>query len=187
MPEWTGRLVVATPVLTDPNFARAVVLLLQADEEDGALGLVLNRPSGTEVGEVLESWGDLAGPLPLVFSGGPVQHNAAICLGRARLGAPQVAAYSALENAPALGTVDLDASPDEVGPAVSEVRVFAGYAGWAAGQLEAEVDEGAWWVVDALPSDAFTDRPDLLWSQVLRRQGPPLAFAALYPEDPSLN
>jgi putative transcriptional regulator len=187
VPDWTGRLAVATPLLTDPNFARAVVLLLQSDDEDGALGLVLNRPSGTEVGEVLDAWGQLAGSLPVVFTGGPVQPNAAICLGHARLGATPVAAYSALENAPALGTVDLDASPEDVGPAVSEVRVFAGYAGWAAGQLEAEVDEGAWWVLPALPSDAFTDRPELLWQQVLRRQGPPIAFAALYPEDPSQN
>lgn len=187
MTAWTGRLAVATPLLTDANFARSVVLLLQSDAEDGALGLVLNRPTGTEVGEVLESWGALAGDLPVVFTGGPVQPNAAICLGRARLGAPAVAAYSELENAPSLGTVDLDASPDELGPAVSEVRVFAGYAGWSPGQLEAEVDEGAWWILDALPSDAFTDRPDALWQQVLRRQGPPLAFAAIYPEDPSHN
>ena len=187
MAEWTGRLAVATPLLTDPNFDRTVVLLLQADDEDGALGLVLNRPTGTEVGEVLEPWGALAGRPPVVFTGGPVQPNAAICLGRARADAPAVAAYSLLENAPLLGTVDLDATPEEVGGAVTEVRVFAGYAGWTAGQLEAEVDEGAWWILDALPGDAFTPRPELLWTQVLRRQGPPIAFAALYPEDPTLN
>ena len=67
------------------------------------------------------------------------------------------------------------------------MRVFAGYAGWSAGQLEAEVDEGAWWIVEALPYDAFTSRPEVLWRQVLRRQGPPLAFASLYPDDPSHN
>src|SRR5438270_2884093 len=138
MSEWTGRLAVATPLLTDPNFARTVVLLLQSDDEDGALGLVLNRPTGTEVAEVLEPWGPLAGPLPVVFTGGPVQPNAAICLGRARLGAAAPASYSNLENVPALGTVDLDAEPDELAESVSEVRVFAGYAGWSAGQLEAE-------------------------------------------------
>ena len=187
MGDWTGRLAVATPLLTEESFARSVVLLLQSDDEDGALGLVLNRPTGTDVGEVLEPWHGLACDPPVVFTGGPVQPNAAICLGRSRLGAPAVAAYSELENAPLLGTVDLDASPDDLAGAVSEVRVFAGYAGWSAGQLEAEVDEGAWWILDALPSDPFTDRPDLLWRQVLRRQGPPLAFAAIYPEDPSHN
>jgi putative transcriptional regulator len=94
-----------------------------------------------------------------------------------------------LEGSPgtAFGTVDLDAEPADVMTAVSEVRLFAGYAGWTAGQLEDEVEEGSWWVLDALPSDAFTDRPEQLWQDVLRRQGAPLAFAAGFPEDPSLN
>ncbi|MCW2723448.1 MAG: hypothetical protein JWN35_369 [Frankiales bacterium] len=184
-----GRLAVATPLLADPHFARSVVLLLQVDDEDGALGLVLNQPTGTGVGEVLEAWHPLAAEPPVVFTGGPVQPNAAIALGHGRPGAPGVGAYSVLEGAPgtALGTVDLDASPEEVQTAVSEVRIFAGYAGWSPGQLEAEVEEGAWWVVDALPSDAFHAYPEQLWQHVLRRQGAPLAFAANYPEDPLLN
>ena len=70
---------------------------------------------------------------------------------------------------------------------MSEVRLFAGYAGWSAGQLEAEVEEGAWWVLDALPADAFSTSPDGLWAAVLRRQGAPIAFAANYPADPTLN
>jgi putative transcriptional regulator len=188
MADWTGRLLVATPQLLDDNFARTVVLLLQYDE-DGALGLVLNRPTGTEVGEVLDAWHPLAAAPGVVFGGGPVQPNAAICLGHGRPGAPPVASYSVLEGSPgtAVGTVDLDAEPADVLPAVSEVRLFAGYAGWGAGQLEAEVEEGSWWVLDALPSDAFSDRPDLLWRDVLRRQGAPLAFAAGFPADPALN
>ena len=184
-----GQLVVATPSLLDPNLSRTVVLLLQADEEDGALGLVLNRPTGTEVAEVLPDWAPLGGSPPVVFSGGPVQPNAAICLGHGRAGGPQVGAFSVLEGVPgtSLGTVDLDSEPQALVPAVSEVRVFAGYAGWAAGQLEAEVEEGAWFVLDALPADAFSAAPDRLWASVLKRQGPPIAFAAIYPEDPSLN
>jgi putative transcriptional regulator len=184
-----GQLVVATPQLGDPNFARTVVLLLQADEDDGALGLVLNRPSGTDVGEVLPDWAPLAAGPAVVFTGGPVQPNAAICLGHGRLGGAPVASFSVLEGVPgtSVGTVDLDAAPEQLVPAVSEVRVFAGYAGWGAGQLEAEVEEGAWWVLDALPADAFTVDPDGLWATVLRRQGPPIAFAASYPPDPTLN
>jgi putative transcriptional regulator len=184
-----GQLVVATPQLGDPNFARTVVLLLQADEEDGALGLVLNRPSGTEVGEVLPDWAPLAAAPPLVFTGGPVQPNAAICLGHGRLDGKQVGSFSVLEGVPgtSVGTVDLDAAPEDLSPAVSEVRVFAGYAGWGAGQLEAEIEEGAWWVLDALPADAFSAAPERLWADVLRRQGAPIAFAANYPADPTLN
>ena len=184
-----GQLVVATPSLLDPNFARTVVLLLQADEEDGALGLVLNRPSGTDVAEVLPDWAPLAGEPQVVFTGGPVQPNAAICLGHGRPGGATPASYAVLEGVPgtSLGTVDLDAEPQELVPAVSEVRLFAGYAGWSAGQLEAEVEEGAWWVLDALPGDVFSVAPEQLWATVLKRQGPPIAFAASYPEDPTLN
>ena len=184
-----GQLVVATPVLDDPNFARTVVLLLQADEEDGALGLVLNRPTGTGVDEVLPEWAPLAASPPVVFSGGPVQPQAAVCLGHRRLGGPRVAAYAEVEGVPggSVGTVDLDARPDDLAPVVDGVRLFAGYAGWSAGQLEAEVAEGAWWVIDALPADALDGDPEHLWARVLRRQGPPLAFAASYPEDPTLN
>jgi putative transcriptional regulator len=184
-----GQLVVATPQLGDPNFARTVVLLLQADEDDGALGLVLNRPTGTDLAEVLPDWAPMAAAPPYVFTGGPVQPNAAICLGHGRNGGTQVGAFSPLEGLPgtSVGTVDLDAPPEQLAPAVSEVRVFAGYAGWAAGQLEAEVEEGAWWVLDALPVDAFSADPEQLWADVLRRQGAPIAFAANYPTDPTLN
>ncbi|MGI8535947.1 MAG: YqgE/AlgH family protein [Mycobacteriales bacterium] len=184
-----GQLVVATPQLGDPNFARTVVLLLQADAHSGALGLVLNRPTGTEVGEVLPAWVDLAATPPAVFAGGPVQPTAAICLGRGRAGGVASGAFAALSGLPggSLGTVDLDVAPDDLRATVAEVRLFAGYAGWTSGQLEAEVAEGAWWVLDALPADAFAVQPELLWKQVLLRQGPPLAFAATYPEDPSLN
>ena len=184
-----GQLVVATPTMDDPNFARTVVLLLQAGDEDGALGLVLNRPSGTDVAEVLPDWALLAGDPAVVFVGGPVQPNAAICLGRGRVGGPAVAAFSVLEGVPgsSIGTVDLDAEVDAVHAAVSEVRLFAGYAGWSAGQLEAEVEQGGWFVLDALPADAFAPDPAQLWADVLRRQGPPVSFAASYPPDPTLN
>ena len=179
----------ATPLLEDPNFARTVVLLLQVDDEDGALGLVLNRPTGTGVDEVLPDWAHLAVRPPVVFSGGPVQPQAAVCLGHRRLGGPLVAAYAEVEGVPgsSIGTVDLDAEPSDLLGTVDGVRLFAGYSGWSAGQLEAEVADGAWWVLDALPADAFDGHPDRLWAHVLRRQGPPIAFAASYPPDPTLN
>jgi putative transcriptional regulator len=119
-----------------------------------------------------------------VFEGGPVQQSAAICLGRLSAGAAEDPSYVVVPGAPWLGTIDLDL--DAADP-VEEVRVFAGYAGWSPGQLEAEVEEGAWWVVDALPSDCFAPRPERLWATVVRRQGMPLALAATYPPDPALN
>lgn len=180
---WSGRLLVASPTLLDPHFARVVVLLLQHDPDDGALGIVLTRPLATLVAEVLPGWSDLASSPPVVFGGGPVQPGAAVCLGRVRRGARPVQGWAPLAD-PALGTVDLDRDPL---PELEQVRVFAGYAGWDRGQLEGEVEQGAWWVLDALPGDPFSARPELLWKHVLLRQGLPLAFAASYPADPSLN
>jgi putative transcriptional regulator len=180
---WVGKLLAATPDLRDPNFARTVVQLVQHSEEDGALGVVLNRPSETPLGDVLPGWALLAPDPNVVFMGGPVQDTAAICL--ARLSRPEPSeSVVVVPGAPWLGTLDLE--QDAADP-VLEVRVFAGYAGWSPGQLEAEVDEGAWWVLDALPSDCFARDPYGLWAEVLRRQGPPLALAATFPADPALN
>lgn len=188
MSAWEGQLLVATPAL-DPtsgqgSFARTVIQLLQHSAEDGALGVVVNRPTGTDLREVLPGWALLA-PDPLViFQGGPVQQTAAICLGRLAGPAPADATYVAVPGARWLATVDLDQDAAEP---VQEVRVFAGYAGWSPGQLEAEVEQGSWWVLDALPGDCFSTEPERLWRHVLRRQGLPLALAATYPDDPSLN
>ncbi|MCW2598800.1 MAG: protein YqgE [Frankiales bacterium] len=189
MSGWEGRLLVATPSLDgggldEAVFSRTVVQILQHSEEDGALGVVLNRPTGTDLADVLPGWGLLAPDPVVVFEGGPVQQTAAICLGRLTAAATDDPSYVMVEGAPWLGTVDLDV---DAADALEEVRVFAGYAGWSPGQLEAEVEEGAWWVLDALPGDCFTSEPELLWRQVLRRQGLPLSLAASYPPDPMMN
>jgi putative transcriptional regulator len=182
-----GRLIVANPLLPDPNFDRTVVMLLAYGEE-GALGLVLNRPSETMLAAPLPRWERLAASPAVVFVGGPVQHQAVICLARA-LGHPAAAVppdgWSAV--LPEVGTIDLDLDPDELQASLSQVRVFAGYAGWTAGQLEAEIGAGAWWILDALPEDAFSEEPNELWKRVLRRQGGSLALVASYPDDPMLN
>jgi putative transcriptional regulator len=168
---------VANPLLPDPNFDRTVVLLV-AYSDDGALGLVLNRPSQMEVGEPLPQWEYLAAEPAVLFLGGPVQHEAVICLARN-------AEDESKEVAPGVGTIDLDQDPGTVEGRVGQVRMFAGYAGWAGGQLEAEIDAGAWWLVDADPGDVFTLDPGDLWKRVLRRQPFPLAFASWYPDEPS--
>jgi putative transcriptional regulator len=182
-----GRLLVATPLLTEAPFARTVVLLLQAGGDDGALGVVLNRPSGTDLEQLLPGWDVAAPEPPVVFEGGPVQPQAAICLAEMRPGVTEHPGLAPLPVVQPWATVDLDLPPDAVVPAVARLRVYAGYAGWATGQLEGEVEEGAWWVVDPLPDEAFPVRPDQLWRRVLRRHGPPLAFAATLPEDPTHN
>lgn len=177
-----GRLLVAAPMLVDPNFERTVVLMLEHSGE-GALGVVLNRPSGLRVEEILAGWAGVVAPPSLVFQGGPVSTDSA--LGLVRTDGSETLGVRPLPHD--VGLVDLDTPAELVADAVTSMRVFAGYAGWGAAQLDDEIDEGAWFVVDPLPDDAFTTEPDGLWARVLRRQPPPLSLVASYPADPSLN
>ncbi len=182
-PELRGRLLVASPTLGDPNFEGSVVLVLEHGD-DGAVGVVLNRPTDTDLADPLPGWHRLAATPPVVFAGGPVAPDAAICLGRSWPD-ERVEAFEPFDGS--LGTVDLSHDPDEVATALRDVRVFAGYAGWAGGQLEAEIDAGAWFVVDAHPDDVLSPEPDELWRSVLRRQRGRLAMFANYPPNPSMN
>jgi putative transcriptional regulator len=184
MESLVGHLLVATPNLRDPNFERAVVLLV-AHEEGGALGVVINRPTEVAVAEVLGGWGGIASEPSVVFEGGPVQPESAICLARSRTTSGDTRGFSRVHGI--IGTVDLTADPDLMRNELVEIRVFAGYAGWAPGQLEEEISAGSWLTFTALPSDPFTDRPDDMWSMVLRRQGGMVAAVALFPADPTLN
>ncbi|MFJ1543464.1 YqgE/AlgH family protein [Streptomyces sp. NPDC088246] len=179
----TGRLLVATPALADPNFDRAVVLLLDHDEE-GSLGVVLNRPTPVGVGDILTSWAGLTGEPDVVFQGGPVSLDSALGVAvipgdEGPLGWRRV--YGAI------GLVDLEAPPELLAAASGSLRIFAGYAGWGPGQLETELGEGAWYVVESEPGDVSSPRPEHLWRAVLRRQRSELAMIATYPDDPSLN
>ncbi len=184
-----GRLLVATPLLGDPNFRRTVVLIVEHEDVQGTLGVVLNRPTTIGVDQVLEQWTEHATEPSVVFRGGPVAPNSALALAMIP-GKDEPVGWRALDGAPALarlGLVDLDTPPRLLAPAITSLRVYAGYAGWSPGQLEAEIEEGAWYVLTAQPGDVFAPDPDRLWRQVLRRQEGDLAFLATYPDDPTLN
>ena len=184
-----GRLLVATPLLGDPNFKRTVVLVVEDEPGEGTLGVVLNRPTKVPVGRVLESWTDLASDPSVVFKGGPVAPNSALGLARVP-GAEDPVGWRALDSSAMLsriGLLDLDTPPQLVADGITSFRVFVGYAGWGPGQLQAEIDEGAWYVITADPSDAFDPDPSNLWQAVLRRAGGALALVATYPDDPALN
>ena len=178
-----GRLLVANPLLPDPNYDRTVVLVL-AHEDEGALGLVLNRPSDTDIDAPLPRWGRLAAEPPVVFVGGPVAPGAAICLARVPEGEPSEGWIPLLGE---LGTLDLEQDPDDLVVGVEALRIFAGYSGWGEGQLEQEINVGAWFVLPADPDDPMSDDPEQLWKRVLRRQGGKLALVGAFPPDPSLN
>jgi putative transcriptional regulator len=175
-----GQLLIASPSLLDPNFRRAVVLVTEHSDE-GASGLVLNRPSPAPVSEVVPQLEPLVEEEEPVWFGGPVQPNAVLVLGE--FVDPDDAAVPLFG---ALGFPALD-EPDEVVPATTRRRVFAGYAGWEAGQLEGELGREDWILEPAQPDDAFTDQPEHLWAEVLRRKGGIYELVARIPEDPSVN
>ncbi len=183
-----GRLLVANPELPDPNFDRTVVLML-AHGDDGALGVVLNRPSNTGIDTSIPAWEALASTPPVIFVGGPVSGETVIAVARRSstvpAGEPALGTWMSITED--VGTLDLQLDPGAAAPHLVALRIFIGYAGWGAGQLEAEIAAGGWWVVDADPADAFSDHPVGLWKQVLRRQPGTLALVSSYPADPDLN
>jgi putative transcriptional regulator len=179
-----GRLLVATPLLSDPNFMRTTVFVAEHSDE-GAVGVVLNRPSDTDVAGVLPAWGAAVTSPAVVFVGGPVQQEGALAL--ARIGAPPLPDSGFQPVVDGFGVVDLEGDSALIAPHLAGMRVFAGYAGWGPGQLDAEIAEGSWYVVDGAPDDIFCSRPEVLWRDVLRRQGGELALVSTFPPDPTLN
>jgi putative transcriptional regulator len=169
-----GQLLIAAPSLFD-YFRRTVILVLEHNEE-GAMGVVLNRPSETTVGEAVSALADLADDDEFVRVGGPVSPEAVVALGDFE--DPGEAGSSVVGS---LGLLDPDA-PD---PSLRRLRVYAGYAGWGPGQLDGEIDEGAWIVDDANPEDPFQDGD--LWADALQRKGGAYSLLATMPADPSLN
>jgi putative transcriptional regulator len=179
-----GVLLVAATRLIDPNFARTVILVC-AHGDDGAVGLVLNRSSDVAVGDHLPGWVEQLAPPDVVFFGGPVQPETAIGLARLRPEEPPPDRWEPV--AGSIGLLDLAASPGLLTGALAALRVFGGYAGWSAGQLEGEIGRGDWHIVELGDDDPFTSEPAGLWRRVLKRQPGPIAWYADYPPNPSLN
>jgi putative transcriptional regulator len=175
-----GQLLVASPGLLDPNFRRTVVLVTE-HTEDGAAGLVLNRPTESEVSEIVPALESLVDDGEPIFMGGPVQPNGVLVLGEFL--DPDDAAVPLFGS---LGFPSLD-EPDDVVPLTTRRRIFAGYAGWGSGQLEDELAREDWILEEAQPDDAFTEAPQELWADVLRRKGGIYELVARMPEDPSVN
>ena len=178
-----GRLLVAEPMLVEPTFHRTVVYLINHDE-DGALGVVLNRPGPVPVEEVVPGWGLHVSEPRVLFVGGPVTPEAAICLGRCPGGSAS-SLWRPLDGE--IGVVDLNGDPLLAPDELVDLRVFAGYAGWSAHQLESEIEMDGWFVVDAEVTDPFSADPESLWHDVLVRQPDSLRRYAPFPEDPSVN
>jgi len=173
-------LLLATPVLLDPNFADTVVLMLDVGD-DGALGVVLNRPTGLPVSEVLGDWGDVVAEPEVLFQGGPVETEGALAVAMRRSTDGEAVGFRQV--AGPLGLLDLDTPVELVSGSLAGLRIFAGYAGWGAEQLQQEIAEGHWYVVPGRGDDVFrSDSRD-----VLRGQPGDLAMHSTRPVDPDLN
>lgn len=165
----SGRLLVASPLMGDPNFARSVIYL--ADHSPaGTLGVVLTRPTTVRLPDVLERWSPSLAAPDTLFSGGPVTPDGVLALGQSTTGEVVI--------------VDLD---DDQPTSFHRVRIFHGYAGWGAGQLNSELDESAWLVVDCTADDVFDGTPATLWRRVLARQDGEVSWLASYPDDVNAN
>jgi len=173
-----GQLLIAAPTLIDPNFRRAVVLVIEHSDE-GALGVVLNRTTELPVADAVPELADLDGGH--VFAGGPVQPQAVIALAE-YAGVPPEGSVCG-----PIAPVGVDSDMETLADSVTRVRVYAGYSGWGEGQLDGELEEEAWFVEPALPGDVFCADAERLWGQVLERKGGQYRLLARMPDDPSVN
>ena len=176
-----GQLLLAAPSLLDPNFHRTVVLVGEHNDE-GAMGVVLNRPSGVTVGQAVPALADAIDGSSTVFVGGPVQPSAVVFVGEFL--DPEHAAVLAFGR---IGFPSQETDIGELSDVTERRRVFAGYTGWGPGQLEGEVQNEDWILAPARPGDVFTDEPQALWSAVMGRKGGRFTLLASMPLDPSLN
>lgn len=182
-----GSLLVSATDLVEPTFRRTVVYIVEHNES-GSFGVVLNRLSDTAVGAVLPRWVPLAAEPKALFVGGPVRRDSALCLGTLRAGGATADGVPGLRRIDGrVVMLDLDSDPHVVGPLVEGVRIFAGYAGWSAGQLDGELKNRDWMVLSALPQDLLVPVGPDLWARVLRRQPLPLALLATHPIEVERN
>lgn len=187
-----GSLLVAMPMLTDPNFARTIVYVLE-HSPDGTVGVVLNRVSDVELATLLPQWAGVPPWPQRVHVGGPCETDTALCLALADRSAALAAADGVSLRAVdrPVHLVDLDGDPLLTGAAVQGLRVFAGYAGWGPGQLGRELAEGAWFVARSRPEDVLGDMSTEegvgMWRAVLRRQQGEVAMLSTAVTEPRHN
>jgi len=180
MSSLTSNLLISSAGLHDPNF-RHTVVLIGAHDEEGAVGVVLNRCTGSLVADAVPPLAELTGPGAKLFEGGPVQQNQPVLLAEFR--------GSTHASVPVFGNIGfLTGEIDEaLRPSILRTRVYAGHSGWGAGQLEAELAAGSWIVEPARAQDVFTDEPGSLWRRVLERKGGKYRHIAMVPRDPRVN
>lgn len=179
-----GLLLAAGVGVSDGVFDQTVCLILDADA-NGALGVVLNRLSAYDLEAVLPGWGPLVTFPELLFDGGPVSPEGAICLAEPARADEEPPGWRPLFDG--IGLLHLDTPLEIVAGAYRSLRIYAGYAGWGPGQLERELEDHYWHVVTSPVSAVFDVDPSTLWRRVLRRQRGELGLLSTWTPTPELN
>jgi putative transcriptional regulator len=189
----SGYFLISEFDLLDPNFYRSVVLMI-AHDEDGAFGLVVNRPSQATLGEVIEGVEDTPAASIPVYVGGPVQQNALFVLHMSASRAGEAAGVKepleGLAFEPATKSLieyltgEWAALPEKQRPVV---RIYAGYSGWGPGQLESELKRESWVVLKATQQVVFDPDPQATWAEALARKGPLYQIILQTGFKPSMN
>jgi putative transcriptional regulator len=176
-----GKLLIAAPMLTDPHFSRSVVLVA-AHDENGALGLILNRPLDVPLADVAPALDALAEPGSTLHRGGPVAPESAVVL--ADFSDLSLAALTVFGT---VGFPSAECDLDALAAGVRRARVFAGHSGWGPGQLDAELQEEGWIIGQLAPDELWQADTTHLWENSLMRKGGSYALLARMPVDPSVN
>ena len=179
-----GTLLVAGVNTTDGVFDGTVVLILDSDE-GGTVGVVLNKLTDIDLVKALPQWAHQVSAPDSLFNGGPVSQQGAVCLASPTQAADEPPGWRRLFDN--VGLLNLDTPVEIADGAYSDLRIFAGYAGWDAGLLEAELARELWHPVRALPGDPFDPDPDTMWRRVLRRQGGDLGLLSTWTAEPEYN
>lgn len=176
-----GKLLIAMPQLDDPNFRQTVVLICEHGDE-GSLGVIMNRPTEITVSTLIDDFPSVSGT-DCVYAGGPIAKNGMLILCR---GDQDYENHSVVDGVFVAKNIDALRVPGVLGPD-GEVRCYLGYGGWGPGQLEAEIQSGAWSMISSDSTLIFDADPTVLWPQMMRRLGSNWAFYASMPPDPNLN
>ena len=174
----TGSLLVAHPSLLDPNFRRSVLFISAHDPEDGAVGIILNRPLDKEVGDLVSDDAPASLTHVPVYLGGPVARNQLMFA---------VVEWEQNNGLKLNHNVGLDEANELIGQDPQSIRAFVGYAGWGAGQLEAEMKQNAWLIHKPTAGSLEPERLPKVWFDIMRSLGPWYKLLAAAPDDPSLN
>lgn len=179
-----GSLLISEPFMEDDNFTRSVILLCGHNDEEGSFGFVLNHPTDIDLSDSVEQFPSLE---TIIGVGGPVEQQSLFFIHRMK---DEINNSIPIDKNICIGgefnrVIEI---LNEDSSKITEFRFFLGYSGWATGQLQAEIDQKSWLVVNDFDLELiFSNRSDDLWKNILSKQGEKFSIMSNFPNDPNLN